>query len=166
MAKYIPQPTHPSLSPGSDPMPDFCVGKHTVGGWFRDGRWTSGSLSHILQLARGTKSVKITDWLINQNHPIKMLSRHEARHFPRKAHGTPKISAEERAMTNHKKGKGGERWQFIFNSSLWTFAAQIFRLSALAFAHLEQQSWSSSMLPALKFEMTMLFTQLLNFPTG
>jgi hypothetical protein len=31
MAKYLPQPTHPSLSPGSDPMPDFCVGKHTVG---------------------------------------------------------------------------------------------------------------------------------------
>ena len=31
MTKYIPQPTHPSLSPGSDPMPDFCVGKHTVG---------------------------------------------------------------------------------------------------------------------------------------
>ena len=69
MAKYLSQPTHPSLSPGSGPMPDFCVGKHTVGGWFRDGRWTSGSLSHILQLARGTKSVKITDWLINQNHP-------------------------------------------------------------------------------------------------
>ena len=31
MAKYLSQPTHPSLSPGSDPMPDFCVGKHTVG---------------------------------------------------------------------------------------------------------------------------------------
>ena len=31
MAKYLSQPTHPSLSPGSDPTPDFCVGKHTVG---------------------------------------------------------------------------------------------------------------------------------------
>ena len=32
MAKHLSQPTHPSLSPGSDPMPDFCVGKHTVEG--------------------------------------------------------------------------------------------------------------------------------------
>ena len=28
MAKYLSQLTHPSLFPGGDPMPDFCVGKH------------------------------------------------------------------------------------------------------------------------------------------
>ena len=31
MAKYLSQPTHPSLSPESDPMPYFCVEKHTAG---------------------------------------------------------------------------------------------------------------------------------------
>jgi hypothetical protein len=48
MAKYLSQPTHPSLSPGSGPMPDFCVVMHPAG---RGGGGVDGGGMHVCGIA-------------------------------------------------------------------------------------------------------------------